>query len=396
MAFLNDELKEKVYVSQPRRFVDQENPSHVYKLKKALHGLKQALRACDSVDTPLLEKSKLDEDLQGKPVDATLYRGMIGYLMYLTSSRPDLTYAVCLCARYQAKPIEKHLNAVKQDTRCSTSGRAQFLGDNDEDDDDADNQGDDAQDDENEQTESDNDGDDFVHPKLFTFDEEERHNEKQDEKEKGSDLRVQTPSHFESTDDEAYDDVTQGDNVEEEKLDEDKTNKEEKVDELYSDVNINLEGRDTDMIDVSLANIQATQVIKDTHVIMTIVTPKVQQQSSSVSSGFISNMLSPNPDTSIDSILNLNTESTSLKIIKEQVKVQIKKQVTKILPRIEKLVNEQLEAKVLTHSSNEAKTSHVVAANLDELEIKKILIDKMEHNKSIYRSDITTYKFQQM
>ncbi|GJW32451.1 uncharacterized mitochondrial protein-like protein, partial [Tanacetum coccineum] len=49
----------------------------------------------------------------GKQVDATLYRGMIGSLMYLTSSRPDLIYAVCLCARYQAKPIEKHLQAVK-------------------------------------------------------------------------------------------------------------------------------------------------------------------------------------------------------------------------------------------------------------------------------------------
>nr|GEX32637.1 uncharacterized mitochondrial protein AtMg00810-like [Tanacetum cinerariifolium] len=62
----------------------------------------------------MVEKSKLDENLQGKLVDATLYRGMIGSLVYLTSSRPDLIYAVCLCARYQANPIKKHLNVVKR------------------------------------------------------------------------------------------------------------------------------------------------------------------------------------------------------------------------------------------------------------------------------------------
>ncbi|GJY95202.1 hypothetical protein Tco_0511563 [Tanacetum coccineum] len=98
----------------------------------------------EHLDTPMVEKSELDEDLQGKPVDATLYRGMIGFLMYLTSNRPDLIYAVFLCARYQAKPTEKHLNADTgmsltayadadhagyQDTRRSTSGSAQFLGD---------------------------------------------------------------------------------------------------------------------------------------------------------------------------------------------------------------------------------------------------------------------------
>nr|GEU35564.1 hypothetical protein [Tanacetum cinerariifolium] len=64
---------------------------------------KYGMLSSDSIDTPLVEKSKMDEDLQGKPVDATLYHGMIGSLMYLTSSRPDLTYAVCLCVRWSSK-----------------------------------------------------------------------------------------------------------------------------------------------------------------------------------------------------------------------------------------------------------------------------------------------------
>ncbi|GKE17773.1 hypothetical protein Tco_1425350, partial [Tanacetum coccineum] len=75
------------------------------------------------------------------------------------------------------------------------------------------------------------------------------------------------------------------------------------------------------------------------------------------------------------------------KIIKEQVNAQVKKKINKILPRIEKLVNEKLESEVLIRSSNKAKSSHAVTANLSELELKKILIDKMESNKSIDRSD---------
>ncbi|GKE15140.1 hypothetical protein Tco_1422717 [Tanacetum coccineum] len=180
-----------------------------------------------------------------------------------------------------------------------------------DDDDNADNEDDDDQDDDNEPTKSNNDVDDFVHPKFSTYDEEVRQDE-EDKEEECLDLRVHTPSHFESTDDEAYDEVTQGDNVEEEKLDEEKINEEEEVNEMYNDVNINLEGRDTEMTDALLANVQATQVIEDTHVIITAVTPEVQQQSSFVSSGFISKMFNPNPDTGIDSILNPNIKSTSL------------------------------------------------------------------------------------
>ncbi|GJT64375.1 retrovirus-related pol polyprotein from transposon TNT 1-94 [Tanacetum coccineum] len=83
--------------------------------KYALESLKKyGMETYDLVDTPMVEKSKLDEDPQGKAVDPTHYHEMIGTLMYLTSSRPDLVFAVCMCARYQAKPIKKHLYAVKR------------------------------------------------------------------------------------------------------------------------------------------------------------------------------------------------------------------------------------------------------------------------------------------
>nr|GEU62451.1 retrovirus-related Pol polyprotein from transposon TNT 1-94 [Tanacetum cinerariifolium] len=98
MAFLNGIPHEEVYVSQPDGFVHRDNLNHVYKLKNALYGLKQAPHVCDPVDTPTVEKSKLDEDTHGKAIDPTHYHGMVGTLMYITSSRPDLTFVVCMCS----------------------------------------------------------------------------------------------------------------------------------------------------------------------------------------------------------------------------------------------------------------------------------------------------------
>nr|GEX20492.1 uncharacterized mitochondrial protein AtMg00810-like [Tanacetum cinerariifolium] len=67
-----------------------------------------------NVPTPMVEQAKLKLDLVGKPVDHTDYRSMIGSLMYVTSSRPDIMFATCMCARYQANSNEHHASAVKR------------------------------------------------------------------------------------------------------------------------------------------------------------------------------------------------------------------------------------------------------------------------------------------
>ncbi|GKD39906.1 hypothetical protein Tco_1260113, partial [Tanacetum coccineum] len=143
-------------------------------------------------------------------------------------------------------------------------------------------------------------------------DDDDGQDHEEDNKEDGSDLRVQTPSQYESTDDEESDEVTHCANVEGEELDKEVTNKEDETNELYKDVNVNLEGIATEMIDAPRTIIQTTQVIEDTHVIITLVNLEGQQQSSFVSSGFVSNMFNTSPDTGIDSIFNINNKSTSL------------------------------------------------------------------------------------
>nr|GEU33707.1 hypothetical protein [Tanacetum cinerariifolium] len=161
-TFLNGPLKEEVYVTHLDGFVDLDHLKKVYRLRKALYRLKQAPRAwfdelsknliskCftkgtieptlftirygedilfakyaleilkkhgmekgQSIGTPMATKPKLDVDLSGKLEDQTDYRSKIGSLMYLTSCRPDIVQAVCYYARYQARPIKKHLKEVK-------------------------------------------------------------------------------------------------------------------------------------------------------------------------------------------------------------------------------------------------------------------------------------------
>nr|GFB44007.1 retrovirus-related Pol polyprotein from transposon TNT 1-94 [Tanacetum cinerariifolium] len=75
---------------------------------------KYGMESCDPVGTLMEIKDKLDLNQNGTQVDATKYHSRIGALMYLTSSRPNIIHATCLCAQYQAKPTKKHLKEVKR------------------------------------------------------------------------------------------------------------------------------------------------------------------------------------------------------------------------------------------------------------------------------------------
>ncbi|GJT21801.1 hypothetical protein Tco_0891738 [Tanacetum coccineum] len=134
---------------------------------------------------------------------------------------------------YEAEQISWKSSDEEEDDDEANIGK-------DEDDDDQDN--DDDQGDEDERIDSDNDGDDFVHPKFSTHDEE-------DKEEDSFDPRVQTPSHVESTDDEDSDEEIQGANVKGDEQDEEETNEEVEANEIYRDVNVNLVRRDTEMTD---------------------------------------------------------------------------------------------------------------------------------------------------
>ncbi|GJX95538.1 retrovirus-related pol polyprotein from transposon TNT 1-94 [Tanacetum coccineum] len=162
-AFLNGFINEEVYVAQPSGFIDFEKPDHVYKPKKALYGHKQSLKLemlkkfvledSKPTKTPMSSDAKLKKNKECDSVDSTKYQGMIGSLLYLTTSRPDTMFSVCLCARFQEDPKTSHLEATQKDYgtrrgRSSTSSSSAFNqpssshpNDDDDDDDDGNDKG---------------------------------------------------------------------------------------------------------------------------------------------------------------------------------------------------------------------------------------------------------------
>nr|GEZ85752.1 ribonuclease H-like domain-containing protein [Tanacetum cinerariifolium] len=130
-AFLYGKIEEDVYVYQPPRFEDPYFPDKVYKAEKALYGLHEAPRASQdkyvadifkkfdfstvkTASTPMEPNKALIKDAEAEDLDVHLYRSMIGSLMYITTSRPDITFVVCACARFQVTPKTSHLHAVKR------------------------------------------------------------------------------------------------------------------------------------------------------------------------------------------------------------------------------------------------------------------------------------------
>ncbi|GJW11300.1 hypothetical protein Tco_1577127 [Tanacetum coccineum] len=252
----------------------------------------------------------------------------------------------------------------------------------------------DDDDDDDDATESDDDGDNITHLKLSTFstddqeeqDDEEEQEEDDEDEEEISDQLVRTPSDYQTTDES------------EKQTDDDKV-KDGEADKEGDVTNVNLEGGDVDMTEDD-----TTKDTKDAR------------------------FISLTTDEGIDYILTPHTESTTLINVPISVATVTPATTTTILPplfpvtqssqqtpvttttttnpsttplplpnfasvfgfnqrsKVEKYVTESLGAEVLICSTNQPQTSYGIASSLSELELKRILVDKMEENKSIDRS----------
>nr|GEV03989.1 retrovirus-related Pol polyprotein from transposon TNT 1-94 [Tanacetum cinerariifolium] len=499
-AFLKGNLREEVCVSQPDGFVDPNNPNHVYKLKKGLYGLKQAPRAwydmlssfliyqdfskgsvdptlfirrngndlllkysfesCDPVDTPMVEKSKLDEDKEGKVVDPSHYRVghkdakksnemyyprftkvIIHYFMTKDPSIPrrnkvnwhyvrdDQMFSTIKLTKERVRKTKSSSDTTVTPptaavgTRLSTSAKGKQPVK-------------------------------ASKAKSLTVLSEVAMNEA--EQLKIAMTRSLQQTHIsqasgsgadEGTDD---DDVDEGsdnqddDDAQDDDDDQDDDNQDDDDQDEGDDDDDQDEGNDDDQ-DSDKEDVHTTQEFKDTHVTLTLVNPNGQQQSSSVSSQFVTSMLNPTPNARIDSIfettsqmdvpapttvalLTLSTPTltpstiatistvpqaptpptTALSTLlqdlpnfgllymdqqtNESVKVAVQIQSDRLSDEAQAENEEFLKnlyeniQKIIKEKVKE-QTSYVVAVDLSEMELKKILIEKMEGNKSIHRSD---------
>ena len=100
-------LRLKIKQCKNKIFINQTKYARDILKKLGMDGVK-------SNKTPMSTTTKLNKDENGQPVDEKWFRGMIGFLLYLTASRPDIMFATCLCARFQSSPREYRLNSIKR------------------------------------------------------------------------------------------------------------------------------------------------------------------------------------------------------------------------------------------------------------------------------------------
>ncbi|GJU41995.1 hypothetical protein Tco_1194952 [Tanacetum coccineum] len=285
------------------------------------------------------------------------------YAFATGKATPKLKYV-----RHTSKDKAKQAPKASTGKRLKAAAKGAKSDDDDDDNegnDDADNDDHDDADIQCERTKSDNEGDAFVHLNFTTHEEEE-----------SSNRRVHTPSQSEPSNTEANVDVAQSKYTNEEEVNVEHTYEEEDANDLYRDLNVNLEGRDADMTDAP----QITKVIEDTHVTLTPVNHEGQQQSSSPICSTQTQTQELTPFLTLSQPLLLKAlEQGFLEFIQTN-------QYATALSSIPNIIDNYLGSKLKQAVDVAVQLNQDIScvdANLSELELKKILIDKMKSNKSI-------------